>query len=154
MITTAEELVRKGLDDIRGSVRMLKEEDWSENIAILLRRVLHETEVLVDVSIIDGIEEGLDLTPLHKNLIYFALIEGLSNGIRHGKSKRFTVSLRQSGNEWSFVLASEGIPYEGQPYGFGLQTMMEKTRLLGGKLDFRPNEPEKGAILEIRMPLA
>lgn len=154
MIATAEELVRKGLDDIRGSVRMLKEEDWSENIAMLLRRVLHETEVLVDISIIDRIEEGLDLSPLHKNLIYFALIEGLSNGIRHGKSKRFTVSLRQSGNEWSFVLASEGIPYEGQPYGFGLQTMKEKTRLLGGKLDFRPNEPEKGAVLEIRMPVA
>ncbi|WNR44360.1 sensor histidine kinase [Paenibacillus roseipurpureus] len=154
MIATAEELVRKGLDDIRGSVRMLKDEDWSERIAVLLRRVLHETEVLVDVDIIDQIEDGLNLIPLHKNLIYFALIEGLTNGIRHGKSKRFTVSLRQSHNGWTFLLASEGIPYEGQPYGFGLETMREKTLLLGGKMDFRANMPVKGAVLEIQMPIA
>lgn len=152
-IETAEELVRKGLDDIRRSVRMLKDEDWSESITVLLRRVAQETEVFANVQIVDRIEEGLELISAYKNLFYYAFIEGLSNGIRHSKSKRFEVSLMRINNELTFRLISEGIPYEDRPFGFGLQTMKEKTRLLGGKIELRPNEVVPGAVLEIVLPV-
>ncbi|MBD0379641.1 sensor histidine kinase [Paenibacillus sedimenti] len=153
-IGIAEELVRKGLNDIRGSVRMLKEEDWTASIGTLLQRVIHDTEYSAEVQIRAAIEEGREIGPIHKNVLYFALIEGLSNGIRHGKSKRFKVSLHYAEDEVRFRLSNAGLPYEGRgDYGFGLQTLKEKTVMLGGKLEVVPNPDEPGAVIDIRLPL-
>lgn len=152
-IGIAEDLVRKGLNDIRGSVRMLKEEDWTEAIGVLLQRVINDTAYSAEVHISSVIEEGPEIGPVHKNVLYFALIEGLSNGIRHGKSKRFELTLHYESGEVRFRLSNAGLPYEGKGYGYGLQTLKEKTALLGGKLEVHSNPVELGAVIDIRLPL-
>ncbi|WP_158299455.1 sensor histidine kinase [Paenibacillus antri] len=153
-VETAQELVRKGLDDIRASVRMLRDDAWSEPIIDLMQRAALETEHHADVEIRQRFDANLpELSSSFKSLLYSALLEGISNGIRHGGSRAFEVELTREKDRLRFRLRNEGRPYAGEEFGFGLQALRGRAERLGGTFGFRSNGSEGGAVLEIFLPL-
>lgn len=73
------------------------------------------------------------MTAAHQRTILQALKEGLTNGIKHGKSKHFRFHLEQRDHHVRFRLRNDGIRYESGKYGFGMQSMNERVMLLGGR---------------------
>lgn len=153
-------LVRKGLDDIRKSVRLLKtEETPSLSLEESLRELIQYTEDTMGVRIEAHMEipQGLALGKLSEQVLYHALQEGLTNGIRHGRCSRFCFTLQLAGETLRFRLTSDGEPFGSAAPGFGLTSMKERAELLGGIVSIRSGAAGDGAPrgceLSIELPL-
>lgn len=131
------ELVRKGLDDIRKTVRLLKvDEEQPLSMEASLRELIQYTEDTMEIELDSQIAlpSGLALGKMTEGVIYHALQEGLTNGMRHGGSRQFWFTLRHSGNALHFRLVNDGEPFGSAAPGFGLTSMKERVELLGGKV--------------------
>lgn len=155
------ELVRKGLDDIRQAVRMMKVEDDAPELSLeqslceLIQYTEDTMEVAVETDII--LPNGLELGRLTERVLYHALQEGLTNAIRHGHCKRAAFSLHADGRELRFRLVSDGQPFGAALPGFGLSSMIERIRLLGGDVGISSSDDGAGGPcgceLTITLPL-
>lgn len=152
-----EELVRKGLNDIRKAVRLMTADDEQElSLEASLRELIQYTEETMEIVMEADIAlpPGLRLGKLTKNVIYHALQEGLTNGIRHGHSRSFRFSLGVDGEQLRFLLVSDGEPLGSAEPGFGLGSMMERVNLLGGEMSFRSSVSAEGAPMGCELSIA
>ncbi len=151
-IDLAQDQVRKGLNDIRRSVRMLKNGgqilEFLPSLKLLISDTIKHAEVEIDYEI--KVE-----TPLPKEIektIYNALMEGLTNGIKHGNSKKFNFTLFNHGDELVFSLEDYGVGCKNIIPGFGLTVMKEQIENLKGIFFIGPSE-KGGCILSIKLPI-
>lgn len=151
-LVEAQDLVRHSLNEIRGSVHMLKEDKYSD-LTVMLKQLIRDTErnagVVVHAIIYDLPEA---MSTAYKKAIYHALQEGLTNGIRHGKSTEFHFSLESVGANLQFRLKDRGSGDSHIVMGFGLRTMKERVEQLGGSLSI-DSEMNEGCLLEIDLPM-
>lgn len=150
-------LVRKGLDDIRKTVRMLKSDKAPVKLEAALRELIRETIETMEVAIDSHIEIPSGLGRLTEQVLYHALQEGLTNGIRHAGCSWFRYTLRPVEESLEFRLCNDGKPFGSAKPGFGLTSMMERVHLLGGTVDIRSGQEENGVPvgceLTITLPL-
>ncbi|MGG4142657.1 ATP-binding protein [Paenibacillus algorifonticola] len=154
----SQELVRQGLRDVRQSLRSLKErgeqDDERENdFSGRIERLLQHTESYAMVVITRTMQlDGVQLSQEQEKLLYYALQEGLTNGIRHGASKHFDFQLMQREGRVIFSLGNEGIPYRPeQPDGLGLHYMKQHAEAAGGQFHV-DNAQGTGCLIEIILP--
>lgn len=151
-------LVRKGLDEIRKTVRMLKVDNAPFNLELALKELIRDTIEKMEVEVADRIELPSGLSKLAEQVLYHALQEGLTNGIRHARCSRFQFTVQSEGGWLNFKLVNDGIPFGDSKPGFGLSAMMERVQLLGGHMEIgsatnEHGEPN-GCELIIALPLA
>lgn len=151
-LDTARELVSKGLNDIRDTVRMLKLESSETDLNASLRGLIEETERTADVRIEWRISPLPPLSTAQKRALFHALLEGLTNGIRHGRCTRFLFELSVRDRRIEFRLANDGRRYEPTMYGFGLAAMRDNIARLGGSVAIS-SPKEDGTLLAIDLPL-
>lgn len=147
----AQDLVRHSLSEIRNSVHMLKQDQYyelEEAMRLLLRNTEHNTGTVIHARI-DPLSQ---LTPIQKKVIYHALQEGLTNGIRHGQCTEFRFSLLDKGAFLEFRLSDNGKGAEELVMGFGLKMMKDRVEQLKGSL-YLDAQPNKGCLLRIQLPL-
>src|SRR5690606_40072049 len=89
----------------------------------------------------------LPIGKVTEGVLYSALQEGLTNGIRHGHSSSFQLTLHCLDSELRFLLVSDGEPYQAEALGFGLSSMLERVELLGGTVDLRPSTSAEGTLV-------
>lgn len=146
----AQDLVRHSLNEIRNSVHMLKE-DKLYDIESAMRQLIQDTERNTGVVVHVSMDPVPHLSFMHKKVIYHALQEGLTNGIRHGGSSEFHYRLQDDGSQVSFTLADNGKGAERIEMGFGLSMMKDRVQQLRGDL-FIDSEPGNGSLLRIQLP--
>jgi signal transduction histidine kinase len=148
----AQEAVRRGLHDIREAVHTVKNDLKRADLFASLVELIQETEKMSGITI--EFEIGLlpMLNALQKKVLYHALQEGLTNGIKHGGSKKFVFQLHQASGQLHFLLINYGKPYQYDSPGYGLTAMADKVRHLGGTSSLRALRDE-GSMLQITIPL-
>lgn len=150
----AQDLVRHSLNEIRNSVHMLKEDKYYD-IAQALQQLIRDTErntgAVVRAAIDAECLAGVSL--MHKKVLYHALQEGLTNGIRHGHSNEFDFSLTGDGSQLRFMLADNGTGASHIEMGFGLKMMRDRVEQLQGTL-YIDAKPNKGCLLRISLPFS
>jgi two-component system, NarL family, sensor histidine kinase UhpB len=112
-----------------------------------------DTCVIANISgLANSYGEAVDLT------LYRSVQEGMTNAIRHGKATHLTIDLREERAPRSgpmklrLVLTDNGSGMANTtPKGFGLTTMFERARLLGGTCQIE-GEPNIGTSLRIAIP--
>ncbi|MCD9020791.1 sensor histidine kinase [Cohnella silvisoli] len=156
-LETVSALVRKGLDDIRKTVRLLKTDNTPVKLESALQELIRDTIESMEVAIEANIEIPSGLGRLTEQVIYHALQEGLTNGIRHARCSLFRYTLRPNGDHLEFKLWNDGAPYGYSKPGFGLTTMMERVHLLGGTISVGSGKGDGGfpvgCELTITLPL-
>ncbi|WP_258358985.1 AAA family ATPase [Moorella sulfitireducens] len=146
-----QEQLRKGLDDIRRSLRLLRGSGVTggvPDLETLIRDVVKNTGVTIDYRI-DPLPQ---LDPVRRYVLYRALQEGLTNGIRHGGSRSFYFSLTEENGTARFLLQDYGKGAEEIHPGFGLTSMRERVKELEGEMSISAR-PGAGCRLEIILPL-
>lgn len=148
----AQEQVRKGLNDIRHSVRTLK--DGSDLLSLIpsMISLIRNTEVHAGVDIAFDYDADLPVSEAQGRVLFSVLQEGLTNGIRHGECTAFEVSLKKLGNAIVFLIKDNGHGCQKVVPGFGLNAMGERVRGLGGRLAIETAEG-KGFCITITMPI-
>lgn len=150
-LSEAQDLVRHSLNEIRGSVHMLKEDKYAQ-LSNMLHELIEDTERNAGIVIHSAIHDLPEsLSTAYKKTIYHALQEGLTNGIRHGGSKEFHFSLMPLGSELAFRLQDYGNGARMIVMGFGLNAMRERVEQLGGSLSV-DSRPGQGCLLQIDLP--
>jgi len=151
-LSLAQEQVRKGLNDIRSSVRILEQGKEIMDFWGSLKTFITECEMHSDIIVKSHVDSDMNIYDSGKKVIYRALQEGLTNGIRHGKSTAFIFKLFVSDNSINFSLEDNGIGAVALTKGFGLRSMEERVKELGGELDIYSEEGE-GFSIYIKLPL-
>ncbi|WP_135557125.1 ATP-binding protein [Paenibacillus cymbidii] len=128
----ARDSVRKGLDEIRRSVRMLKDEGGGFDLTVALQELITETTCGTGVSFERRISALPQVSELMGRVVYHSLMEGITNGIRHGRCRAFAFELYARENTLHFRLVNDGVVYGSSRPGFGLTALMERVHLLGG----------------------
>ena len=151
-VKLAKSQIRKGLNDIRASVEMLNSGNAMLDFISSMKLLIHETMMHGDIHIRYQINELPKLTPKQEKALYHALLEGITNGIRHGKSTAFVFNLKRTEKWLEFLLQDNGVGVEQLTPGFGLTTMEERIKELGGifSIDSKPGE---GFLIRISLPL-
>lgn len=153
-VESALESVRKGLTDVRSAVRLMRNDFSQTDLVGSLNELMDETERMAGVSVERSLQPLPPLDAIHKKIIYHALQEGLTNGIKHGGGRRFRFSLKMDGPTLEFMLYNDGAPAIAVPYGFGLSAMNDRIRQLGGTVELSTADGSgTGALLVIRIPL-
>ncbi|MBP1995523.1 sensor histidine kinase [Paenibacillus eucommiae] len=155
MIVRTEDNIRNGLNDVRTSVHLLRENSSGIPFITELMGLIHETKKQTGVDITYEIDTALpDLPPLMELAIYRALQEGLTNGMKHGASTHFRFSLTCRAGIISFTLTDNGRPPGPIVFGFGLNAMKERLEQVGGALVIFAGDGDRGVTLDITIPFA
>ncbi|QTH41749.1 sensor histidine kinase [Cohnella sp. LGH] len=147
----SQQLVRRGFEEIRNSVRLLRDDSSHYDLAEAIHRLIGETARTTGAVIDYRLSPLPDsLSTLQKRVIYQALQEGLTNGLRHGDSRRFDFELTSLAGRLEFRLTSDGRTYSPSEFGFGLKAMSERIADLGGIMIIAPGNP--GCVLTLSLP--
>ncbi|HBF39988.1 MAG TPA: hypothetical protein DDW50_22115 [Firmicutes bacterium] len=148
----AKNQIRKGLNDIRSSVETLNSGNEMLDFISSMKSLIHETMFHGNIHFRYQIDELPQLAPKQEKALYHALQEGITNGIRHGKSTAFVFNLKRTEKWIEFFLQDNGSGTEKLVPGFGLTTMEERIKELGGifSIDSKPGE---GCLIRISLPL-
>lgn len=153
-VALSQQLVRKGLDDIRESVRMMKQQGADFKLEPAMILLLNQTAEATGLVIHYNFTPFPRLTSMHNKALYHALQEGLTNGIRHGQATLFRFQLSFADNQLTFSLWNNGLSYEQADLGFGLETMQERISQLGGTVQLKGSDDgEQGCLLWIEIPI-
>jgi signal transduction histidine kinase len=115
--------------------------------------LIRETEKSTEISIhLRGFEaEAYDALPIsHRSFLYNALMEGLTNGLRHGGATSFEVSLTKSGGRIEFILKDSGKGFRELTFGYGLSKISRDARRFGGQLRI---ESRNGCEMRLQLPV-
>jgi len=146
------ETARKGIVDVRRSVKKLRPDD-------LERLPFQEAlmEMTKNYSESSGMEISLDifswsdkLRQDQEDVIYRVLQECITNAKRHGHATKVKITIGGNEKYLLIVIADNGIGCEDVQHGFGLKHMRERLELLHGSVHYWSDE---GFIVEAMIPL-
>lgn len=141
ILQTCTELARKSLQDVRTSVRTLKEESEG-NIIERMRNMLDEFSKVTNVQVTFQMQGDPAIIPLSlQPTILRTLQESLTNAKRHGRATVCNVSLCCLEENVTLTISDDGVGTSEVSPGFGLMNMKERVEEHGGAIHF---ESEKG----------
>lgn len=135
----ASEQVRKGLAELRMTVRKLKQDlDWEQEIYAIGERLMHSTSIKVRTHIDDL--KGIENNTLR--CIYRIIQESLTNGMKHGKATAFMIDVEVGEEEITIEIIDNGVGAIAFKSGFGLTAMKERVEALKGRIEFESYKDE------------
>lgn len=149
--SSAQEQVRKGLNELRESVSVLGKGDDIIDFLPALNVLIKDTEKHTGAEITANIGQLPKLNNEIKKTLYSALLEGLTNGIKHGESTAFLFKLLHEGDNIVFYLADNGKGCGYINLGFGLKAMRDRIKELDGSFKIE-SEAYNGFSIEITVP--
>jgi PAS domain S-box-containing protein len=154
-IELARHMVREALDSTRNLSMELMEPEVRRGLEAALADLLRDLvppDVRVDLSA-SG-DETL-IPPETRNQLFLILREAIRNAVTHAGCSRITVELEVIPNKAVGSVEDDGRGFDVEGVGtagVGLQSMKERTALLGGELRLTP-EPGVGTKVMVSVPL-
>lgn len=146
----AREQVKRGLDEIRNSVRTIRdggELAFLPEIARLLSEIHRNTGLMVN----SVIEIDSELLPVQQSVILRAITECATNSLKHGNSSEADLLLQEHKGSIRLTFSDNGQGANEFSFGFGLRSMEERVRGIGGTLQVESARGE-GFTLSITIP--
>lgn len=133
---------RRGLDDVRRSVkalrpRTLEEEGFSDAIKGLSRDCMGQG-VQVEVQV----EQDLEIPETYELPLFRVIQECLTNSLRHGEASRVSVTLARAGDALHLEVKDDGGGCGALVEGSGLRGIRERLEAIGGRVEILPRGPE------------
>ena len=152
-LSLSQEQVRKGLNNIKHSIKDIKEDDAIIDFDRAIQNLIHETQQQTDITIESQVSVTDQINQTKQKVILRALQEGLTNGIKHGQSTYFKFNLIENQGYVHFDLEDNGKGSKETDIGHGLKFMKDRVEELGGTLSANA-KPDTGFILSIKIPIA
>lgn len=150
-LNIAQQQIREGLKEIRQVVRVMEERNEKIDLYKSMVSFIKESEKNFGINIKyfindeNYISENISLTLLR------ALKEGITNGVKHGKSTAFIFKLYKSHEGINFFLQNNGEEAVDINYGFGLREIKDRVYRLNGDMTIISSKGE-GCTLKISIP--
>lgn len=150
-IVSANLQAKHALEELRDSVHLLAGHADGETLKMAFMNIIGESTDGTNIVIRSDVDE-VDVDDSVFRFLCNTLKEGISNGIRHGNATAFWVELKNTGEDVKFVLSDNGsgTDLKKTKRGFGLNSMSEQVKRLGGTVEFR-SEKDDGFEIEIKL---
>ena len=146
----AKEQVKRGLNEIRNSVRAIHtghEDDFIYQLTQLIREIKQHT----GLQITKIVELKSKLLPIQKRVLLQTIKECATNSIKHGKSTELDLLLQEHNDIIRLTVSDNGLGAERFNYGLGLTLMQERIQSLGGTLEI-DTAAKEGFTVSITLP--
>ena len=139
------------MEELRDSVHLLSGVDAGQTLQSSLVKIINESKDGTNIAIRYEVEDFF-VTPAKFRFLCNSLKEGISNAFRHGGATAFWFECKQDAGKISFLLSDNGrgIQTEKIKLGYGLKSMKDRAKALGGEITFTS---EKGEGFEIHILL-
>ena len=146
----AKDQVKRGLDDIRSSIKAIQKGEEKAFTAALYELLddIHQNTGL-DISHIAELKS--DLLPIQKHVLLVAVKECATNSLKHGKSTKADLLLQEYKGSIHMTFSDDGKGTDDLSFGFGLQNMAARIQSLGGTMTTQSTKGE-GFTVSISMP--
>lgn len=151
-IVAANLQAKHALEELRDSVHLLSGRTGNQTLQTALQNIVNEstdgTGIVIRSSIAD-----ISVSAEKFRFLCNSLKEGIANGLRHGGATAFYFELTAEG-DILFLLTDNGrgMYALNLQKGFGLSTMQERAKALGGDAEFKTEEGE-GFEIRLTLPL-
>lgn len=147
-VQSAQVLVDRLLDDIRGVVGQLRRHDGIDVPAALTTLAAGHPGIDIDLDV----EPGLRVADMDRAATLLRIVqEGLTNAIRHGQARHIAIRVEQDANELVLRIEDRGRGNERIEEGNGLTGMRERVAEHGGSLAIESSRG-LGTRLLVRLP--
>lgn len=145
---------KHALEELRDSVHLLSGYEGSVTLKSAIEDILHDSTDGTGIKIRSDVDEITKISSAKYRFLCNTLKEGISNGLRHGGATAFWFELKQEENEIKFFLSDngKGLKINDLQTGFGLTTMCDRAKLLGGELNVH-SEPGEGFEISLILPM-
>ncbi len=142
-IIAANLQAKHALEELRDSVHLLSGNTAAASLKESLKNIIHESTDGTGITIRSSICEA-EVSPAKFRFLCNTLKEGISNGLRHGGATAFWFELKTEGKQLQFLLSDNGKGCEKEELklGFGLSSMQERAKALGGEIKIQTEEGE------------
>lgn len=156
LVGTVREQVREALVELRATVATLRTPVQADlQLRSALRRLMDQFEEVTGLTVHRVLPEEMPLLPdAHRQALYRAAQEALTNVQKHAQASQVWLVVTASGREVSLLVGDDGrgpTSDSGEP-GFGLQGLRERAEQLGGEVYLEPRQGG-GTQLSCRLPL-
>lgn len=149
-IVAANLQAKHALDELRDSVHLLSGDQTNKTLKSSLEEILHESTDGTGIVIRSEVADAT-LSPAKQRFLCNSLKEGIANGLRHGGATAFWFELKEEEGKINFLLSDNGCGVKGKmKAGYGLSSMRDRARSLGGEVYF---DSEEGEGFELRIVL-
>ncbi len=143
---------KHALEELRDSVHLLSGNHAGNTLKQALLDIIHESTDGTGITIRSEIDD-ISVSSAKFRFLCNTLKEGISNGLRHGGATAFWFELKTDAEKLNFLLSDngKGVQTDGFSLGFGLTSMKERARSLGGEVRFS-SEADEGFELKLVLP--
>ena len=151
-IVAANLQARHALEELRDSVHLLSGRTEKKSLQDELRSIIHESTDGTGIKIRSEIGE-ITVSQAKHRFLCNTLKEGIANGLRHGGATAFWFECKQADGKIAFLLSDngKGVGNAAVKKGFGLTTMEERVRALGGEITFTSDD--EGFEIRLELPV-
>ncbi len=155
LLAKSRALLKDSLADVRETVRNLKGQSESAGVSLehRLQKMIDETFLSSNLKVTFNYKLLLIPAPLYEYVIFNTVREALTNVLRHSKANYVSILLEEKNHSIIISVANNGDSDVNITYSFGLNTMNNRIKALGGELQLYKNE-SKGITLEAQIPIA
>ena len=152
---TMDQLVvaaERALDESRSAISALTR-PLDEPLHLAIAQAAEDVAGRVDVRLRLALQEGIEVPVATREALVRIVREAVSNTARHGQAKLATVALSADGAV-RLRIDDDGIGFDTSDRdgrGFGLTSMSERARTLGGELNVT-SSPGSGTCIEVVIP--
>jgi len=150
-IDTAKILAGQCIEDVSQALNRMRQSDFDLNQALtaLMEQVRRTSSLQVQWEV------DLPQLPVHTSYqIYCIIKEGIINIQKHARASRVSFCGQLTAEGIILDLKDNGVGFDSEKRrtGFGIQGMMERSQLLGGKLELK-TAPTQGTHIQVLLPL-
>lgn len=150
-IEQGTEQVRRGLSELRASVRVVREGNELD-FAKTLNQLLHEIHIDTGLIVRSVIESPILLPPLQAGIALSAIKECVTNAIKHGRASEADILISTMNNELRLTFTDNGMGADNMKFGSGLSIMRERIKSVGGSLEVE-SAPGDGFTVNLLIPI-
>lgn len=147
----AKEQVRRGLDEIRSSVKTIRA-GGEKAFVPELKRLLDDIRQATGLAITDIIELKSDLLTIQQSVLLSAVKECVTNSLKHGQSTGADLLIQEYKDTVWLTYSDNGKGTDNITLGFGLRSMGERVQGIGGTLNIDSAKGE-GFTVVISIPI-
>ncbi|MFS0880685.1 sensor histidine kinase [Metabacillus niabensis] len=152
-VLLCEELARNALQEIRLSVRTLKDTDKPQSFITVTRKILEDFQKMTGLKSSFQLHGDASRIPISMQLDITRVIqESITNAVRHGQATECQIKIEVTDMAVEAMINDNGKGSSEISPGFGLKHMRERVIEHGGRIVFE-GMPDTGFIVKASFPL-
>ena len=142
ILVKSQKIVSDSIAELRNTVYELKENKEDTSFLIAIKELTDNLSTLNTIEFeIEVTPEIEDYSPFIKDILYKTIKEALTNGVKHGKAKKFEILISIKDSNINLIIKNNGISPGNIVKSNGLKGIEERFKLINGKVNFEILQP-------------